>query len=158
MSLNTANSFGVMGKFYISGKKNEADENIEQMNFNIIEIPIPTYTCSPILINRGSEQGSLPSTKIEKEYVVNVQFILDEEMKVYFALQTLMKKYSKNGKSDDLLIIQKLNNDNKVIANGAYNKVWINSISSLIYNVQTNETITYVNVGIAYLDFDITPN
>lgn len=149
---SNSNNFSVLGKFILNEDQTE-DNNI-QLNYNLLDIPLPSRTIQPVRISRDGEVGSIPGDTIINDETVSVRFLLDEELKTYFGLYDLQLMYQEQGNSSDIFFVQKLDNKHNIIAQFTYNKCWVSSISSIKYETQGDETVMYLDVELGFLDFE----
>ncbi len=151
-TLNRANSFSAYADFLMGDKKVDTDI----LKYYIIDYYIPGSTLSGNEISAGGKSGTIPGDTVVPDQSQVLRFIIDEDLKVYFALRDIQKKNSL-GFYNDLLNMQIMNNKTDVIANAVYQTVWIFNIGPIRYSTTENETTTYIDVTINYLDFDIQP-
>ena len=153
VSYNRANGFSALAKFVLE----DNSINIEQLEYNIIEYSTPSSTLNQVELNRNGTKGTIPGDVLEEEQSTLLRFIVDEELKVYFALKAIQKKSAGNGISKDILNLHIMNNNHKSIAVGKYLGVWIGNISPLRYTVVENETTVFLDVNLNFLKYEITP-
>lgn len=153
INMNKGNNFSALANFILEDK----EINFKQLEYSIIEYSTPAFTLNPVYLNRGESQGTVPGDRVIKEQSTVLRFVLDEKLEVFFALTALQQRNSKLGYSKDLLNLHILNNMRKSIAIGTYKNCWITNISPIRYTTNENETISFLDVNLNYLDFKIEP-
>ena len=148
---NRANNFSAKAEFVVKDKTLD----IKPLEYNIQDFTIPSTTLAPVTLSKSSTSGNIPGDKIEQEQSLTLEFILDEELEVLFTLQTIQNSNAGNTRSHDTLVTNILNHKNKVIAIGAFERVWIEKIGSIAYSTKGEEVTVYLPVTISYINFKL---
>lgn len=148
---NRANNFSAKAQFIIK----DAQIDIEPLEYNIQDFQIPSTTLNPIVLSKSSSNGNIPGDTINQEQSLTLEFILDEELDVLFALQKIQVNNSLTGRSDDIFVANILNHKNKIIAIGSFQRVWIESIGNIQYSTKGEELTVFLPVTISYLNFNL---
>ena len=143
MSLNRANGFSGLGTFLLENNTNE-----DSLNYNIIDYSTPSSILGSIELRANGEISTTPGD-IETEQNVQLRFIVDEDLLVWFSLRELQLKSSKE-KSKDIFSLKVLNNKHKIIATFNYEGCFITNIGPLIYSTVNEETTIYIDVTLNY--------
>lgn len=153
MDTNQSNNFGAIGKFIGNEELNK-----DIVNFNLVEFPLPSHNLPPIPITRNGKKGYKPGDAVESDLSIVARVLVDEDLKIYLTLLEMMHSSAGKGSGEELLTIQKMNNQNRLVAVAKYNKAWITNIGEILYDTQGTDTFQYVLVTVSYLTFSIAPN
>lgn len=148
---NRANNFSAKAQFLMK----ESLIDVEPLEYNIQDFQIPSTTLNPVTLNKSSTSGNIPGDSIIQEQSVTLEFILDEELEVLFALQKIQVNNSLTGRSEDTFVANILNHKNKIIAIGSFQKAWIESIGNIQYSTKGEELTIFLPVTISYLNFNL---
>lgn len=144
--LNRANGFSGIGTFVSSN-----EDELDSINYNIIEYSTPSLSMGQIELRKDGMVGSVPGD-LNPETSVQLRFIVDEKLEVFFSLYERQIEQSKNQKLD-LFTIKVMDNKHKFFAQMNYYKSFITNISPLIYSTINEETVIFLDVTMSYLYF-----